>query len=119
MIIFDKYNRIFRSTKMIRIPLTFMVLSLLSSAVYSAETAFGLELTALDHYVREPDSNYSYQIINTLDGDGYQTFFLEMTSQQWLTAREVNFPIWEHHMVVVVPDRLNSDIGFLTISGGS
>ena len=119
MIIFDKHNRIFRSIKMIRIPLIFLVLSLLSPAVYSAETAFGLELTALDHYVREPDSNYSYQIINTLDGNGYQTFFLEMTSQQWLTAREVNFPIWEHYMVVVVPDKLSSDIGFLTISGGS
>jgi len=119
MIIFDKYNRIFRSIKMIRIPLIFMVLSLLSPAVYSAETAFGLELTALDHYVREPDSNYSYQIIDTLDGNGYQTFFLEMTSQQWLTEREVNFPIWEHYMVVVVPDKLSSDIGFLTISGGS
>ena len=119
MIIFDKYNRIFRSIKMSRIPLIFMVLSLLSPAVYSAETAFGLELTALDHYVREPDSNYSYQIINTLDGNGYQTFFLEMTSQQWLTEREVNFPIWEHYMVVVVPDKRRRDIGFLTISGGS
>ena len=42
-----------------------------------------------------------------------------MISQQWLTEAEVNLPIWEHFMVVVAPDEIQSDIGFLTITGGS
>ena len=96
-----------------------VVFSLILPNAFTAESSLGLELTALDHYVREPDSNYSYKVINTLYGDGYKTFILEMTSQQWLTAEQVNFPIWEHYMVIVAPDKLLSDIGFLTIAGGS
>ncbi len=42
-----------------------------------------------------------------------------MTSQQWLTEAEVNLPIWEHFMVVTVPEEVVSDIGFLYITGGS
>ena len=96
-----------------------VVFSFILPNAFTAESSLGLELTALDHYVREPDSNYSYKVINTLDGDGYKTFILEMTSQQWLTAEQVNFPIWEHYMIIVAPDKLLSDIGFLTIAGGS
>lgn len=79
----------------------------------------GLSLTALDHYVNAPDPHYRYSVIETVMGEGYKTFILEMTSQQWLTEREVNLPIWEHYMVVVAPDEIVSDIGFLTITGGS
>mgnify|MGYP001226400504 FL=1 len=85
----------------------------------TAEAANGLRLTALDHYVNTPDSNYRYEVINTVESDGYTTFILEMISQQWLTEAEVNLPIWEHFMVVVVPEEIQSDIGFLTITGGS
>ncbi len=79
----------------------------------------GLALTALDHYVRAPDDNYRYSVLQVVQGDGYRTFILEMTSQQWLTEAEVNLPLWEHFMVIVVPDVVESDIGFLTITGGS
>ena len=100
-----------------------LVLSFYLFGLYSianaADSNHGLQLTALDHYVNQPDSNYAYQVINTVEGDGHKTFILEMTSQQWLTEREVNLPIWEHFMVVVIPDEVLSDIGFLTITGGS
>ena len=100
-----------------------LVLSFYLFGLYSianaADSNHGLQLTALDHYVNQPDSNYAYQVINTVEGDGYKTFILEMTSQQWLTEREVNLPIWEHFMAVVIPDEVLSDIGFLTITGGS
>ena len=95
------------------------MLLLVPSTVFAAASGIGLSLTALDHYVREPDSNYSYEIINTIHEKGYKTFIVEMTSQKWLTEVEVNFPIWEHYMVIIVPDIVESDIGFLTITGGS
>lgn len=82
-----------------------------------AETA-GLELTALDRYVATPDSNYKYEITETIDGDGYTTFIVDMTSQKWLTKKEVNLPIWEHVMTITKPDTVTSDTGFLYISGG-
>ncbi len=81
--------------------------------------AAGLQLTALDKYVSTPDSHYEYSVINQVAGDGYSTFVVEMTSQKWLTEAEVNLPIWEHFMVVTVPDQVDSDIGFLYITGGS
>ena len=92
---------------------------LMPSATLSAENGFGLNLTALDRYVREPDPNYSYKIAKTINAEDYKTFIVEMTSQKWLTEKDVNYPLWEHYMVVVAPNELKSDIGFLTITGGS
>ena len=98
-------------------PLPFLTLTVLPA--FSAESGIGLNPTALDYYVREPDLNYKYDVVKTIEEEDYKTFIIEMTSQQWLTEAEVNFPIWEHFMVVVVPDIIKSDIGFLTITGGS
>jgi PhoPQ-activated pathogenicity-related protein len=98
-------------------PLPFLILIVLPA--FSAESGIGLNPTALDYYVREPDLNYKYDVVTIIEEEDYKTFIIEMTSQQWLTEAEVNFPIWEHFMVVVVPDIIKSDIGFLTITGGS
>ncbi len=102
-------------------PLPFLTLTLTLTVLpaFSAESGIGLNPTALDYYVREPDLNYKYDVVKTIEEEDYKTFIIEMTSQQWLTEAEVNFPIWEHFMVVVVPDIIKSDIGFLTITGGS
>ena len=81
--------------------------------------AAGIELTALDEYVRQPDPNYRYSVINTVAGPGYKTFIVEMTSQSWLTEAEVNLPLWEHYMTITAPEQISSDTGFLTITGGS
>ena len=79
----------------------------------------GLSETALDRYVAAPDPAYRYSIIDVDEGDGYRSYVLEMISQRWLTEAEVNLPLWEHYMVVTVPDEVESDIGFLYITGGS
>src|SRR3954469_13148619 len=52
-------------------------------------TAIG-ERTALDRYVRAPDTNYSFRLANTIKGEGYTTYIIDMTSQSWLTTNEVN-----------------------------
>jgi len=52
--------------------------------------------TALDRYVYKPDSNYGYKLVNTIKGEGYTAYVLELTSQQWRTAEEVDRPIWKH-----------------------
>jgi PhoPQ-activated pathogenicity-related protein len=96
--------------------LLFVFLTLPLGAVSAAD---GLELTALDRYVSAPDANYKYSVLSRVEGEGYHTFVVAMTSQQWLTEAEVNLPIWEHFMVVTVPDEVISDIGFLYINGGS
>jgi PhoPQ-activated pathogenicity-related protein len=75
--------------------------------------------TALDRYVFKPDPNYHYQLANTTKGDGYTAFILELTSQQWRTADEVDRPIWKHWLTIIQPDKVTTSTGFLYINGGS
>ncbi len=84
-----------------------------------AQGTNGLALTALDKYVHQADPNYRYSVLGVVEGEGYKTFIIEMISQQWLTEKEVNLPLWEHFMTVTAPDEIVSDIGFLSITGGN
>ncbi|HXT39529.1 MAG TPA: PhoPQ-activated pathogenicity-related family protein [Candidatus Angelobacter sp.] len=75
--------------------------------------------TALDRYVATPDTNYMWRMVNTLKGDGYTTYVLDMTSQAWLTTNEVDRTLWQHWLTIVKPDQVTSSTGLLFISGGS
>ena len=75
--------------------------------------------TALDRYVYEADSHYSYQLVKTFKVDRSSVHVLDMTSQKWLTETEVDRPIWKHWMTVVVPSKVVSDSSLLFIGGGS
>lgn len=76
-------------------------------------------MTALDRYVQAPDSHYSYELVRTIEGEGYTGHVLKMTSQKWLTEKEVNQPVWWHWLTVVVPDVVRHDEALLFIGGGS
>jgi PhoPQ-activated pathogenicity-related protein len=89
------------------------------SAYAAGSQGTGFELTALDRYVAEPDSHYSYKLIDTLKASGATVYVIDMISQQWLTEKEVDKPIWQHWLTVTVPDEVDSDIGFLFIGGGN
>ena len=78
----------------------------------------GEEPTALDDYVNKPDPSYSYKLLNTLPGEGFTTYILEMTSQTWLTTAEVDRPVWKHWMIITKPDEVKTSTGLLFISGG-
>jgi PhoPQ-activated pathogenicity-related protein len=75
--------------------------------------------TALDRYVKKPDPSYSYRIANTVRGDGYLAYIVELTSQTWRASSEVNRPVWKHWLTIVKPDRVTSATGYLYITGGS
>lgn len=75
--------------------------------------------TALDRYVAEPDAAYEWRVVSRHPAQSQTTFVLELTSQRWRTDAEVDRPTWKHWLVVVRPDRIISDAGFLYIGGGS
>jgi PhoPQ-activated pathogenicity-related protein len=92
----------------------------LSSGIFaSAGCAYGREETALDRYVAAFDPTYHYELLNIVAGDGYVANVLEMTSQQWRTATEVDRPIWKHWLTIVRPQTVKTRTGLLIISGGS
>jgi PhoPQ-activated pathogenicity-related protein len=75
--------------------------------------------TALDEYIAKPDSNYSFKLVKTLPGEGGTVYVLEMISQQWLTEKEVDKPIWKHWVSIIKPDNVASETALLFIGGGS
>jgi PhoPQ-activated pathogenicity-related protein len=77
--------------------------------------------TPLDDYVNTPDPTYEYRDLgDPWKGDGYTSYFINLTSQMWLSRREVSRSIWWHYLVINIPDQVDfKDTGFLYITGGS
>ncbi len=75
--------------------------------------------TALDRYVAKPDAAYEYKLISQYEGDGCTTYILGMTSQKFLTEKDVNRTLWKHWMIVAKPHRVKHDTGLMLIAGGS
>ncbi len=76
--------------------------------------------TALDRYVAAPDAHFAFTKVGNLPASGGVTAtILELTSQQWLTAADVDRPLWKHWLVVYRPEKVTSDIGLLWIGGGA
>ena len=78
-----------------------------------------VQATPLDDYVYTPDPAYGYSLLSTHPNEGYTDYVLEMTSQTWRDASEVDVPLWKHHLVITVPAEVTSDIGLVFIGGGS
>lgn len=76
------------------------------------------EKTALDEYVAKPDPNYSFKLVNKMEGDGGTVYVIEMISQKWLTDEEVDQPLWKHWVTIIKPNDLSSSTGLLFITGG-
>src|SRR5262245_17762695 len=39
--------------------------------------------TPLDEYIAKPDPTYSWKLVQTIPGDGYTTFVVDLKSQSW------------------------------------
>jgi PhoPQ-activated pathogenicity-related protein len=80
---------------------------------------FGADQTALDRYVAQPDSAYRWQLVRTVPSFGATIYQLEVVSQRWLTAEQVDQPEWRHWVTVVRPARVTTSTALLLINGGS
>ena len=74
---------------------------------------------ALERYVARPDPAYGWKLVNTIKGAGYTGYVLELTSQSWRKASEVDRPVWTHWLTVIKPDRVEHDKALLYITGGN
>ena len=104
------------------LPIVFALLTVSSLAAQPAAPARTPRAgeTALDRYVARPDPNFAFAKVGDLPASGGVTAtILEMTSQQWLTAADVDRPLWKHWLVVYRPAKVTSDIGLLWIGGGA
>ena len=91
--------------------------ALLSTLLISL-TGFAQQ-TALDQYVAKPDASYSWKLMNTISGEGYKGYVLELTSQSWRNQSEVDRPVWKHWLTIVKPEKTMSGKALLFVGGGS
>lgn len=75
--------------------------------------------TALDRYVAKPDPTYSWKIVRKTEGGGATQFVVDLKSQTWRTAKEVDRPVWQHWLTIVKPSKPASNVAFLFITGGA
>ncbi|NUM54420.1 MAG: PhoPQ-activated pathogenicity [Candidatus Hydrogenedentes bacterium] len=90
-----------------------------TTPAYRPPTVAAGEKTALDRYVAAPDPNYSYKVVNTIKGEGYTGYIVDMVSQQYLTEKEVDKPLWQHYLMIIKPDNLKHSTALLYIGGGN
>ncbi len=110
----------FRKTAMLALSLSVLA-AFAAAAEAPAAYPFARETanpTALDRYVAKPDPNYKWELVRTDKEDGVTSYTIDMTSQQWLTKKEVNRPIWQHWVTVSVPDKVEYPTAMMFIDGG-
>ena len=88
------------------------------AVIFSAVGVLAQE-TALDRYIAKPDSAYSWKLACTAQGNGYKAFILDLTSQTWRSAAEVDRPVWKHWLTIVRPDAVATSKALLFIGGGN
>ncbi len=81
-----------------------------------------VEANALDRYVAKADSAYSWRLhaasAHEHEGAPYLRYVLELTSQAWRPAYEVDQPLWTHWLSIIKPQNVTKDTGLLYIGSG-
>ncbi|MAT15135.1 MAG: PhoPQ-activated pathogenicity [Planctomyces sp.] len=88
----------------------------------SSSLTFAEELparTALDDYVNKPDDSYRWEVYSDQMEDGVRVVVIDMVSQHWRTKEEVNRTEWRHWLTLCIPEKVDSNVGTLIISGGA
>jgi PhoPQ-activated pathogenicity-related protein len=83
------------------------------------DTPLNKELTALDKYVATPDPSYSYKVVRTTEDADGTLFVVDLKSQTWLTAEEVNRPVWQHWLLIYRPKQVANNKALMFIGGGA
>jgi PhoPQ-activated pathogenicity-related protein/ubiquinone/menaquinone biosynthesis C-methylase UbiE len=76
------------------------------------------EKTPLDDYLARPDPTYSWKVVNTIPGEGYTTFVVDLKSQSWRSVPEIDRSVWQHWLVIVKPAQVQQETAFLSVGGG-
>ncbi|MCA9132225.1 MAG: PhoPQ-activated pathogenicity-related family protein [Planctomycetales bacterium] len=75
--------------------------------------------TPLDQYLQKADDSYSWKIISEKTVGGVHLIVVDMISQTWRTAEEVDRPQWQHWLTLAIPEKVRSETGLLFIGGGA
>lgn len=83
--------------------------------VICVSSAFG---TALDDYVKRPDAAFRYDVVRTVKSDLGTAYVLDMVSQTWRSAGEVDRTEWRHWVQIAVPKVVRHETALMIVDGG-
>ena len=66
---------------------------------------------SLREYVNLRDDSYSWEVLESKQGEGFQRYVLRLVSQTWRSEAEVDRTLWTHRLEVVVPDSVKESGG--------
>jgi PhoPQ-activated pathogenicity-related protein len=75
--------------------------------------------TPLDRYVAAADPSFSWKMVSRHDEGDATVLIVDLKSQTWRKAGEIDRPLWQHWMCITVPKGAQGDIALLLIGGGS
>ncbi|USO00210.1 MAG: PhoPQ-activated pathogenicity [Phycisphaeraceae bacterium] len=75
--------------------------------------------TLLDRYTAHRDASFAFELERIYtDHPGFTGYAVNLTSQTWRSADEVDFPQWTHMLEIVRPDDVETDTALLVVAGG-
>ena len=108
-----------RNRSVVSWAITLVVCASLLLPVTASNSPVPGQETALDRYIAKPDPSYSWKLVSTITGEGYKAYVIDLTSQTWRSADEVDRPVWKHWLTIVRPDKATSNKALLFITGGN
>ena len=70
---------------------------------------------ALEAYVKQDDGVYRYDHIASIPASGFTVHLYNLVSQTWRSSDEIDRTLWQHQLVIVVPDNVSSTTGMLFV----
>lgn len=85
----------------------------------TAEQPVRSSRTALEDYIAKKDDTYSWRVEKTVESPGLTNVVIRLKSQTWRSEKDVDRPVWEHWLVLAIPEKVTTNQAFLMIGGGS
>lgn len=73
----------------------------------------------LKSYVDREDPSFKWSIEQDTKTENFRHVQVKLTSQSWLTHKDVNRTEWRHWLEIFIPNNRESDVAMLLIAGGS
>ena len=70
---------------------------------------------ALEAYVKLDDGAFQYAHLASIPAPGFTVHLYNMVSQVWRSVDEIDRTLWQHQLVIVVPDTVSSDTAMLFV----
>ena len=70
---------------------------------------------ALEAYVKQDDGKFSYEHVLSVPADGLTLHLYNLVSQEWRSSDEIDRTLWQHQLVIAVPDTVISTTSMLFV----